>query len=77
MREEEEIVLESDNMPSNISKRDEYSDGEVKKQKDWFDGSANYVLVFCHLEMLCHSLLAEPHMTQVYPNGCHMLAAFH
>ena len=59
------IVLENDNIPSNISKRDEYWDGEVKPRKDWFDGSPNYVLVFCHLEMLRFSVSAELHITQV------------
>ena len=43
----------------------ENSAGEVKSQKDQLDCSANYVLVFCHLEMLRFTVSAELHITQV------------
>ena len=45
--------------------RSENSAGEVKSQKDQLDCSANYVLVFCHLEMLRFTVSAELHITQV------------
>ena len=59
-----------------LRRSSENSAGEVKSQKDQLDCSANYVLVFCHLEMLRFSVSAELHITQVSLFLNHLLTYF-
>ena len=54
--------LESDETPSKRSKNDEKLETQID---NGLYCSREYAFVFCHLEMLRHSLSEEIHLTQV------------
>ena len=60
-----------DSSVDHVSTSSKGKKGKKSKAKDGrLNSSEDYVLVFCHLEILRHSLSSELHLTQVSILGC-------
>ena len=60
-----------DSSVDHVSTSSKGKKGKKSKTKDGrLNSSEDYVLVFCHLEILRHSLSSELHLTQVSILGC-------